>query len=595
MNKSSSGSYAERLANARRIVVKIGSALFVDQQTGALDRDWLEGVCADVAELRKAGKEVVIVSSGAVALGTRELGLDPRRARLEDSQAAAAAGQILLAHAYQEILGGFGLKAAQVLLTLDDSESRRRYLNASKTLLTLLNYGAVPVVNENDTVATQELRYGDNDRLAARVAQMVSAECLVLLSDVDGLYTADPRVDGNARYIDEVTELKREFWEMAGGPGSSHGSGGMRTKLDAARIAIGAGCRMCIASGRVKRPLSALASRWPGNLVSPERDAGRGPQAVDCRHVEAQRRRASGCRRRARPRVGAQPVAGRRDQRRRAIRARRRRARAGARWQRDRARPDCLFGRRGAGDRGLANRRVSPTSWDIAAGMRSSTATISSSSPRIDDGKRVSMSTAKRNAAPSLLEQMLELGRRARAAARDARAHSRKHEAGRAALCGRGNPRRERRDPARQCRGRCGREKPRSIRCARRSTCSRPEACRRYGRRRRSDRGVCGSDRRGDRAMAATERAHDRARARAARRDRHHLREPAECNRRRGRVVFEKRQRGDSARRLGKRPLESRDSSVSVRGACKARNARGGDTRWCRLRIAKPSASCCAT
>jgi glutamate 5-kinase len=260
VNKSSSGSYAERLANARRIVVKIGSALFVDQQTGALDRDWLTGVCADVAELTKAGKEVVIVSSGAVALGTRELGLDPRRARLEDNQAAAAAGQILLAHAYQEILGGFGLTAAQVLLTLDDSESRRRYLNASKTLLTLLNYGAVPVVNENDTVATQELRYGDNDRLAARVAQMVSAECLVLLSDVDGLYTADPRVDGNARYIDEVTELKREFWDMAGGPGSSHGSGGMRTKLDAARIAIGAGCRMCIASGRIKRPISALVA-----------------------------------------------------------------------------------------------------------------------------------------------------------------------------------------------------------------------------------------------------------------------------------------------------------------------------------------------
>jgi glutamate 5-kinase len=251
---------AERLSNARRLVIKIGSALFVDQQTGALDRAWLEGVCADVAELRKEGKEVVIVSSGAVALGTAELELDPRRARLEDSQAAAAAGQILLAHAYQEVLGGFGITAAQVLLTIDDSESRRRYLNASKTLLTLLAYGAVPVVNENDTVATQELRYGDNDRLAARVAQMVSAECLVLLSDVDGLYTADPRVDSKARYIEEVTELKRELWDMAGGPGSSHGSGGMRTKIDAARIAVGAGCRMAIASGRTKRPIQALRS-----------------------------------------------------------------------------------------------------------------------------------------------------------------------------------------------------------------------------------------------------------------------------------------------------------------------------------------------
>jgi glutamate 5-kinase len=259
VNASPSAANAERLANARRLVVKIGSALFVDQEKGSLDREWLEGICADVGELRAAGKEVVIVSSGAVALGARELKIDPRRARLEDSQAAAAAGQILLAHAYQEILRGFGLTAAQVLLTLDDSESRRRYLNASKTLLTLLAYGAVPIVNENDTVATQELRYGDNDRLAARVAQMVSAECLVLLSDVDGLYTADPRVDGNARYIEEVTELKRELWDMAGGPGSSHGSGGMRTKLDAARIAIGAGCRMCIATGRVARPLSVLS------------------------------------------------------------------------------------------------------------------------------------------------------------------------------------------------------------------------------------------------------------------------------------------------------------------------------------------------
>jgi glutamate 5-kinase len=265
---------AERLANARRLVIKIVSALFIDQQTGTLDRPWLEGVCADVAELRKEGKEVVIVSSGAVALGTRELRLDPRRARLEDSQAAAAAGQILLAHAYQEVLRSFGITAAQVLLTIDDSESRRRYLNASKTLLTLLDYGAVPVVNENDTVATQELRYGDNDRLAARVAQMVSAECLVLLSDVDGLYTADPRRDNNARHIEEVTELKREFWDMAGGAGSNHGSGGMRTKLDAARIAVGAGCRMCIATGRVARPISALRSGGKATWFLPNATPG---------------------------------------------------------------------------------------------------------------------------------------------------------------------------------------------------------------------------------------------------------------------------------------------------------------------------------
>lgn len=249
--------HAEHLANARKVVIKIGSALFVDQQTGALDRAWLEGVCADVADLKRSGKEVVIVSSGAVALGRGELKI-PRRARLEESQAAAATGQILLAHAYQEILRGFGFTAAQVLLTIDDSESRKRYLNASRTLLTLLGYGAVPVVNENDTVATQELRYGDNDRLAARVAQMISAECLVLLSDIDGLYTADPRRDSSARFVDEVTELTQEFFDMAGGPGSSHGSGGMKTKIEAARIAVGAGCRMAIATGRVMRPVSAL-------------------------------------------------------------------------------------------------------------------------------------------------------------------------------------------------------------------------------------------------------------------------------------------------------------------------------------------------
>jgi glutamate 5-kinase len=257
MSTAAHVTHAERLANARRIVVKIGSALFVDLETGAMNREWLEGICADVAELRRAGKDVVIVSSGAVALGRRELKL-PRRLRLEESQAAAAAGQILLAHAYQEILRSFDITAAQVLLTLDDSERRERYINASKTLRTLLRVGAVPVINENDTVATQELRYGDNDRLAARVAQMVSAECLVLLSDVDGLYTADPRRNASARYVDEVTQITRDIVDMAGGPGSSHGSGGMRTKLEAARIAVGAGCRMCIATGRDARPISVL-------------------------------------------------------------------------------------------------------------------------------------------------------------------------------------------------------------------------------------------------------------------------------------------------------------------------------------------------
>lgn len=258
MNTESLATNVDYLAAADRVVIKIGSSLFVDQETGRLDRDWLVGVCRDVQALRADDKEVVIVSSGALALGRRELGLDSSRAILEDNQAAAAAGQIILAHAYKEELATVDLKTAQILLTLDDSENRRRYLNASRTLLTLLRCGVVPVVNENDTVATQELRYGDNDRLAARVAQMVSADCLIMLSDVDGLYSSDPQRDEQARHIPEVTTVTPDISRMAGGPGSRHGSGGMRTKLDAARIALSAGCRMVIASGRIERPIAAL-------------------------------------------------------------------------------------------------------------------------------------------------------------------------------------------------------------------------------------------------------------------------------------------------------------------------------------------------
>lgn len=249
---------AERLARAKRCVLKIGSTLFVETSTGNLQRSWLDAVCADVADMRARGQEIVIVSSGAIALGAGELGIDPLTHRLQESQAAAAAGQIKLAHAYQEILAARGIAAAQVLLTLDDSENRRRYLNAVNTLFTLLKRGAVPIVNENDTVATEEIRYGDNDRLAARVAQMISADCLILLSDVDGFYTADPNEDPDAEHIAEISALTDAHLRMAGGAGSAYGSGGMHTKLDAARIAMGAGCRMVIASGRVQHPLRAL-------------------------------------------------------------------------------------------------------------------------------------------------------------------------------------------------------------------------------------------------------------------------------------------------------------------------------------------------
>jgi glutamate 5-kinase len=249
---------ARPLREARRVVIKIGSALLVDQVTGRLNRAWLEALAEDVARLRKRNQEVLIVSSGAIALGRRHLGLDAGKLRLEESQAAAAVGQIRLAHAYKEILEQHGLAVAQILLTIEDTEQRRRYLNARNTLRTLLTLGAIPVINENDTVATSEIRYGDNDRLAARVAQMASADCLVLLSDVDGLYTADPTRDASAEFIDRVLNITPEIEAMAGESSSDVGSGGMATKIAAARIAVGAGCHLCIASGRKLHPLKRI-------------------------------------------------------------------------------------------------------------------------------------------------------------------------------------------------------------------------------------------------------------------------------------------------------------------------------------------------
>jgi glutamate 5-kinase len=247
-----------RLRDARRIVVKIGSALLVDSTTGRLNRQWLETLAEDLDRLRRRGQEVVVVSSGAIALGRRHLGLAPGRLKLEESQAAAAVGQIRLAHAWKEVLEHHGHTVAQVLLTFADTEQRRRYLNARNTLTTLLRLGAVAVINENDTVATAEIRYGDNDRLAARVAQMVSADCLVLLSDVDGLYTADPTRDSTAELIPEVTKITPAIEAMAGGSASDVGSGGMATKLSAAKIAVGAGCSMCVAAGREPHALARI-------------------------------------------------------------------------------------------------------------------------------------------------------------------------------------------------------------------------------------------------------------------------------------------------------------------------------------------------
>ncbi|MBF0563346.1 MAG: glutamate 5-kinase [Alphaproteobacteria bacterium] len=247
-----------KLSSARRVVVKIGSSLLVDPRDGTIHRPWLDAMADDVAMLRAQGQEVVLVTSGAVALGRRYLGLGTGVLRLDEKQAAAAAGQIRLAHAYQESLARHDITVAQVLLTIDDSENRRRYLNARGTLVTLLRLGAVPVINENDTVATQEIRFGDNDRLAARVAEMVVADVLVLLSDIDGLYSHNPQTHADALFVPEVTELTPEIEAMAGAPLSGHGSGGMVTKLLAARICMGAGCRMVIAPGRAMNPLRAL-------------------------------------------------------------------------------------------------------------------------------------------------------------------------------------------------------------------------------------------------------------------------------------------------------------------------------------------------
>ena len=246
-------------ASAKRIVVKIGSALLAERGTGKLKREWLTSLMDDVAALAQAGKDVVLVSSGAIALGRHVLKLPKGALELEQSQAAAAVGQISLAHAYQELGQARGLTIAQVLLTLGDTEQRRRYLNARHTIQQLLRLRAIPVVNENDTVATTEIRYGDNDRLSARVASMVSADCLVLLSDIDGLYTAPPASSKSAKHVPLVRAITPDIEAMAGDAGTELSKGGMKTKVEAGRIALAAGTNMVITSGKVLHPLRAIA------------------------------------------------------------------------------------------------------------------------------------------------------------------------------------------------------------------------------------------------------------------------------------------------------------------------------------------------
>jgi glutamate 5-kinase len=276
-------SAADRLRSARRVVVKVGSALLVDRAAGILRADWLRGLAEDVAALKAQGTEVILVSSGAIALGRRVLDLPATSLPLEQSQAAAAVGQIRLARAYEEALGPLGITTAQVLVTLEDSADRRRYLNSRATMAQLLAFGVVPIVNENDTIATDEIRYGDNDRLAAQVAVTVGADRLILLSDVDGLYTANPALDPSAQRFDVVERITPEIEAMAGDGISGLSKGGMITKLMAAKTATGAGCVMAITEGSRHRPLKALAEGAPATWFLAESD----PQAARKRWIAA--------------------------------------------------------------------------------------------------------------------------------------------------------------------------------------------------------------------------------------------------------------------------------------------------------------------
>ncbi|HMB46869.1 MAG TPA: glutamate 5-kinase [Afifellaceae bacterium] len=274
------------LGGCRRIVVKTGSSLLVDQQTGALHREWLVSLAADLKRLAEGGADLLVVSSGAIALGRRKLGFAPGELKLEESQAAAAVGQVELAKAWAECLQEHGLVAAQILLTLGDTEQRRRYLNARATLGMLLKIGAVPVINENDTVATSEIRYGDNDRLAARVAAMMGADCLVLLSDVDGLYSAPPADDANAQFIEQVDQIDSRIEQMAGAAGSDLSRGGMKTKIEAGKIAVAAGAAMVIASGHANHPLAAIDEGGRATWFAPQSTPANARKAWIAGHLE---------------------------------------------------------------------------------------------------------------------------------------------------------------------------------------------------------------------------------------------------------------------------------------------------------------------
>ncbi|WP_322892454.1 MULTISPECIES: glutamate 5-kinase [unclassified Yoonia] len=275
------------LTDAKRLVVKIGSALLVDAATGALRQDWLTSLAADVAAIKARGTQVILVSSGSIALGRGVLGLPQAALALEQSQAAAAVGQIRLARAYEQALAPHGIIAGQVLVTLEDSQDRRRYLNSRATMETMLGFGVVPIVNENDTIATDEIRYGDNDRLAAQVSVTIGADQLILLSDVDGLYTANPKIDTTAQHLGIVDKITPEIENMAGDVGSALSKGGMITKIMAAKIATEGGCAMAIALGTGLHPLNALAGGARATWFTAQTD----PQAARKRWIAAMKPR----------------------------------------------------------------------------------------------------------------------------------------------------------------------------------------------------------------------------------------------------------------------------------------------------------------
>lgn len=271
------------LSDTKRLVVKIGSALLVDSDSGQLRQEWLLSLADDVARIRKRGTDVILVSSGSIALGRGILGLPRTALPLEQSQAAAAVGQIRLARAYEEALRPHGIITGQVLVTLEDSHDRRRYLNSRATMETMLGFGVTPIVNENDTVATDEIRYGDNDRLAAQVAVTAGADQLVLLSDVDGLYTANPKLDPTARHLPLIDKITPDIEGMAGDAGSGLSKGGMITKVMAARMATDGGCAMAITLGSALHPLRALEEGARATWFSAQID----PQAARKRWIGA--------------------------------------------------------------------------------------------------------------------------------------------------------------------------------------------------------------------------------------------------------------------------------------------------------------------